>query len=61
MQACLSFWWPGAAIKYQNRICEWFDVSGRLTEEVLNVLDEVYQGVPVDQTTLALSVGGAIG
>lgn len=54
MQATLAFRWPGAFGKYQNRVCEWFDVSGLMQDEIAAALDEVYRQVPVDQIPAAL-------
>jgi hypothetical protein len=48
MQATLAFRWPGAFGKYQNRICEWFDVSGLPLEAVGATLSEIYREVPAD-------------
>jgi hypothetical protein len=48
IQATLSFRWPPAFRKYQNRVCEWFDVSGVESDVVKTFLDEVYREVPVD-------------
>jgi hypothetical protein len=48
MQASLSFRWPGAFGKRQNRICEWFDVAGLPLDAINAALDDVYQSVPID-------------
>lgn len=49
VQANLAFRWPGAFGKYQNRVCEWFNVAGLPLDDVVATLDEIYQGVPVDR------------
>lgn len=48
MQATIAFRWPGAYSKHQNRICEWFDVSGLPAESIAAALDRIYRKVPVD-------------
>jgi hypothetical protein len=48
MQATLAFRWPGAFGKYQNRICEWFDISGLPPDLVVATLAGTYQEVPTD-------------
>jgi hypothetical protein len=52
IQATLAFRWPGAFTKYQNRLCEWFDISGLTPEVIIATLDEVYQGVPADHVPI---------
>ena len=51
LQATLSFRWPGAFGKYQNRICEWFDVSGVPETEIRSTIASTYLDLPTDLTS----------
>lgn len=48
LQATLSFRWPGAFGKYQNRICEWLDVSGLAEAEIRSTVAGAYLDLPAD-------------
>lgn len=51
MQATLAFRWAAAFEQRDSRISEWFRIFGHADEEVVKVLDAVYELVPADVTT----------
>lgn len=52
IQATLSFRWAAGFEQRDSRISEWFRIFGHADEEVVKVLDAVYELVPADVTTV---------